>query len=104
MSTKEGQHQDDTTNSGEPSESSLTDLLHGFQDRDQERGQARVKMSHAPVLIAALFVSVALLVGIYKIGVQGLGLRENLFRIGIEYGVPWKILLKFNDLADADAI
>jgi LysM repeat protein len=29
---------------------------------------------------------------------------ENLFRIGISYGVPWKILLKFNDLADADAI
>jgi len=29
---------------------------------------------------------------------------ENLYRIGVKYGVSWKTLLKFNNLADANAI
>jgi len=84
MSKKEGQNQDDAVESGKPSESSLTDLLHGFRDHDKERGRARVKMSLSPILIAALCLSLVLLVGIYKIGVEGFSLREKVEKLAQE--------------------
>ena len=77
MSPKEGKSQKDAVGSEKPSESSLVDLLHGLQGRDKERGQASLRMSLSPVLIANILLSVVLLVTIYKIGVLGFGLQEK---------------------------
>lgn len=77
MSIKEGKTAEDALASGKPSESSLVDLLHGLQGPDKERGQTSLRMSLYPLLIANILLSVVLLVAIYRIGVQGFGLREK---------------------------
>jgi LysM repeat protein len=84
MSSKEGQNQDDAMESGKPSESSLTGLLHGFHDADKKSGRTMLSWNLAPVLIASLCLSVVLIVGIYRIGVEGFRLREKVEELAQE--------------------
>jgi LysM repeat protein len=77
MASKQEKKQDEVVEKEEPAESSLTDLLHGLQNRNKETGQARFKRIPSPVLIAVLFLSVVLSAAIYRIGIQGTRLRND---------------------------
>jgi len=84
MSKREGQNQEDAIKAGKPGESSLTGLLHDFHNSEKKAGQIWLNWRLAPVFIASLCLSVVLIVGIYRIGVQGFKLREKVEELAQE--------------------